>query len=139
MLLLIGWRGEPGVKDEPQHIVQGQATEGLLSEWLSIVLNCKSQRKRYLLRKRWRSGRASESISRGPGFDHHRRLRAVSLSKTYQLPTVLAKSRKSWLLPKMTKKLLTGTLSLNTNKQTKTHMQVFREQRLQLVYTTFVT
>jgi phosphonopyruvate decarboxylase len=23
MLLLIGWRGEPGKKDEPQHIVQG--------------------------------------------------------------------------------------------------------------------
>ena len=24
MLLLIGWRGEPGVKDEPQHITQGR-------------------------------------------------------------------------------------------------------------------
>ena len=23
MLLLIGWRGEPGIKDEPQHIRQG--------------------------------------------------------------------------------------------------------------------
>ena len=30
MLLLIGWRGEPGKKDEPQHLVQGQATPGLL-------------------------------------------------------------------------------------------------------------
>ena len=26
MLLLIGWRGEPGVKDEPQHIKQGKVT-----------------------------------------------------------------------------------------------------------------
>lgn len=26
MLLLIGWRGEPGVKDEPQHIKQGRIT-----------------------------------------------------------------------------------------------------------------
>ena len=26
MLLIIGWRGEPGVKDEPQHIKQGQIT-----------------------------------------------------------------------------------------------------------------
>jgi phosphonopyruvate decarboxylase len=26
VLLLIGWRGEPGVKDEPQHIVQGAVT-----------------------------------------------------------------------------------------------------------------
>lgn len=30
MLLLIGWRGEPGVKDEPQHVKQGQMTPGQL-------------------------------------------------------------------------------------------------------------
>lgn len=30
MLLLIGWRGEPGKRDEPQHQIQGQATPGLL-------------------------------------------------------------------------------------------------------------
>ncbi len=27
MLLIVGWRGEPGVKDEPQHIKQGAITE----------------------------------------------------------------------------------------------------------------
>ncbi|AEF86847.1 phosphonopyruvate decarboxylase [Treponema primitia ZAS-2] len=30
MLLLIGWRGEPGVKDEPQHLKQGKVTLSLL-------------------------------------------------------------------------------------------------------------
>ena len=30
MLLLIGWRGEPGIKDEPQHIKQGRITPALL-------------------------------------------------------------------------------------------------------------
>ncbi len=30
MLLLIGWRGEPGVKDEPQHIKQGRVMTGML-------------------------------------------------------------------------------------------------------------
>lgn len=30
MLLMIGWRGQPGVKDEPQHIKQGRVTESLL-------------------------------------------------------------------------------------------------------------
>lgn len=30
MLLLIGWRGEPGVKDEPQHVKQGRISESLL-------------------------------------------------------------------------------------------------------------
>lgn len=31
MLLFVGWRGEPGKRDEPQHVVQGQATTGLLA------------------------------------------------------------------------------------------------------------
>ena len=30
MLLLVGWRGEPGVKDEPQHVKQGRISEELL-------------------------------------------------------------------------------------------------------------
>jgi phosphonopyruvate decarboxylase len=30
MLLLIGWRGEPGTKDEPQHMKQGKVTASLL-------------------------------------------------------------------------------------------------------------
>ncbi len=30
LLMLIGWRGEPGVKDEPQHIKQGKVTVPLL-------------------------------------------------------------------------------------------------------------
>ena len=30
ILLLIGWRGEPGIKDEPQHIHQGRITPSLL-------------------------------------------------------------------------------------------------------------
>ncbi|MBN2404568.1 MAG: phosphonopyruvate decarboxylase, partial [Coriobacteriia bacterium] len=29
MLLLVGWRGEPGVKDEPQHVKQGKITHAL--------------------------------------------------------------------------------------------------------------
>lgn len=31
MLLLIGWRGEPGKKDEPQHIVQGTPLHTIVS------------------------------------------------------------------------------------------------------------
>lgn len=31
MFLVIGWRGEPGVKDEPQHIKQGEITIGQLN------------------------------------------------------------------------------------------------------------
>lgn len=31
VLLIIGWRGRPGVKDEPQHVKQGKVTTGLLN------------------------------------------------------------------------------------------------------------
>lgn len=31
ILLLIGWRGRPGVHDEPQHVKQGKVTTGLLN------------------------------------------------------------------------------------------------------------
>ena len=30
MLVLVGWRGQPGVKDEPQHVTQGRVMTGLL-------------------------------------------------------------------------------------------------------------
>mgnify|MGYP001126528154 CR=1 FL=1 len=30
LMLMIGWRGEPGVKDEPQHVTQGEVTPALL-------------------------------------------------------------------------------------------------------------
>lgn len=32
MIFIIGWRGEPGVHDEPQHVFQGQATLKLLED-----------------------------------------------------------------------------------------------------------
>ena len=32
MLLVVGWRGEPGKRDEPQHMVQGQATPNMLGK-----------------------------------------------------------------------------------------------------------
>jgi phosphonopyruvate decarboxylase len=32
VLLIIGWRGEPGKKDEPQHLVQGAVTASMLKE-----------------------------------------------------------------------------------------------------------
>lgn len=30
MVLLVGWRGAPGTKDEPQHVVQGRQTQAML-------------------------------------------------------------------------------------------------------------
>ena len=39
MLLLVGWRGEPGKRDEPQHLHQGQATPGLLGMKRSVGIS----------------------------------------------------------------------------------------------------
>ena len=66
---------------------------------------------------RWPSSRASDSGARGQGFETYLRC-AVSLSKTLYSPKVLIIPRKQWLRPDMTETLLTGTLSLTTNKQT---------------------
>ena len=65
---------------------------------------------------RWPSGRVSDSGARGLGFDTFLR-RVVSLSKdTFTPRKVLVIPRKRWLRPDMTGKLLTGTLSISTNK-----------------------
>lgn len=32
MVVIMGWRGEIGKKDEPQHIVQGKTMNGLITE-----------------------------------------------------------------------------------------------------------
>ena len=53
--------------------------------------------------------------ARGLRFETFPR-RVLSLSKTIYSPKVLVIPRKRWLRPDMTEKLLTGTLSLNTNK-----------------------
>ena len=58
----------------------------------------------------------SDSGARGRGFETHL-WRVVSLSKTLYSQKVLVIPRQQWLCPDMTEKLLTGTLSLNTNKQ----------------------
>ena len=49
---------------------------------------------------------------------------AMSLSKdTFTPRKVLVIPRKQWLCPNMTEKLLTGTLSINTNKMTYKHSE----------------
>ena len=56
----------------------------------------------YFQGARWRSGRASDSESRDPGFDPHRRHRVVSLSKTHLLLVSLSKTHlllTNWLNP----------------------------------------
>lgn len=32
VVLLVGWRGKPGIQDEPQHALQGRITKSLLSD-----------------------------------------------------------------------------------------------------------
>ncbi len=44
LLLLIGWRGRPGVHDEPQHVKQGKITTGLLNTMgINYEVLCKEE------------------------------------------------------------------------------------------------
>ena len=66
MLFVIGWRGEPGVKDEPQHVYQGKVTckllevmgvsynildadttEEMLDTYFAKAMECFQQQKQY--------------------------------------------------------------------------------------------
>ena len=64
----------------------------------------------------WLSSRISDSGARGKGFENYL-CRVVSLRKTLYSEKVLVKPWKQWLCFDMAEKLLTGTLSHNTNKQ----------------------
>ena len=50
MIILIGWRGEPGVKDEPQHVKQGKVQEELLNV-LNIPYECISSDEKNFTKK----------------------------------------------------------------------------------------
>ena len=93
------------------------------SGFLIFLLTYLSLEYPWLLRGAWwPSGRVSDSGARGQGFDTYIR-RVVSFSKV-QVAYALAKTHLLpekywlywWLCPDMTEKLLTGTLSINTNK-----------------------
>ena len=46
VLLLIGWRGRPGVHDEPQHVKQGKVTTGILNTMgINFDVLCKEEDK----------------------------------------------------------------------------------------------
>jgi phosphonopyruvate decarboxylase len=52
MLIMVGWRGEPGVKDEPQHIKQGEVMERLLDacDLPTIIIGAETQNIKEVLR-----------------------------------------------------------------------------------------
>ena len=52
MLVMVGWRGEPGVKDEPQHIKQGEVMEDILDacDIPSIIIDAQTQNIEEILR-----------------------------------------------------------------------------------------
>jgi len=77
MLLMIGWRGQPGVKDEPQHINQGAVTEQLLDvlgveyEILSMDLDeAKSQTQR-LVKSALKENRTKAVLVRKNTFEEY--------------------------------------------------------------------
>ena len=65
---------------------------------------------------RWLSGRASDSESRGPGFDPHRAQASSCcvLKQDAITPYSTGETHEALALSLLTEKLLTGTLSLNT-------------------------
>lgn len=84
ILFLVGWRGEPGTKDEPQHMVQGRITEKLLE---TMEIPCE------LLSREW--GQAQQQLKNGFAWmKEHSRSYALLVSKDTFTPCPLQKKGK---------------------------------------------
>ncbi len=75
MILLVGWRGEPGVADEPQHVKQGQVTVELLNamgipvEIMSTDATAHAQQLRSLVEKARATQVPRALLVRGKSFE----------------------------------------------------------------------
>lgn len=97
MLLMIGWRGEPGIKDEPQHLKQGLVTPALL-EAMSIP---------YFI------------VENDPGHSHRQLLEAIQAIKTSNAPFALL-IKKGTFDKYQIKKSITSNYSLYREEAIKT-------------------
>jgi len=77
VLLMIGWRGEPGTKDEPQHLKQGRVTTALLETmnipWISIdstTINLGSILDELIQKMRTRPGPSALLVRKGTFHSH---------------------------------------------------------------------
>lgn len=72
MLLVIGWRGEPGVHDEPQHVKQGKVTLGLLDAmgipYEVLDAECWENQVEGLLSAMWEQSRPVALVVRAGSF-----------------------------------------------------------------------
>lgn len=115
VLFVIGWRGEPGVKDEPQHVFQGEITTKLL-ECLEIpYFICAASTTQEVF---WQAVREAENVlAKGKSFAFLIRKNALdqdekpvyentySLTREEAVETVLQNSRESDIFVSTTGKL----------------------------------
>ena len=80
ILFVIGWRGEPGVSDEPQHVFQGRITTSLLSEmnteWAVIgpdTTEEEASESMLRFREAFSRGRSAAFIIRKGALEHGRK------------------------------------------------------------------
>ncbi len=71
MLLIIGWRGEPGVKDEPQHVKQGRITPALL-DTLEIAYSDDVDKAAELAGRALRENKPTALLVHAGSFDQYR-------------------------------------------------------------------
>ena len=87
MLLLVGWRGEPGVSDEPQHVKQGHVTNDLFQAMgipCEILEQCtekaSAQLERLLDLAKQKSGPVALMVKKGTFSEYIPKDRGSSLS-----------------------------------------------------------
>lgn len=78
VLFIVGWRGEPGVHDEPQHIFQGEVTLKLLKDMgiNAFVIGRdttdeEAEQEMQLFRKRFEEGKCAAFVVRKGALEYH--------------------------------------------------------------------
>ena len=68
MIFIIGWRGEPGVHDEPQHIYQGEVTIKLLEDMDIRTFVIEKETKEEDIKKAMAEFEKALSVGKGGSF-----------------------------------------------------------------------
>ena len=136
MLLLIGWRGEPFIKDEPQHIKQGKVTTQILDsigvEW--FILGPETKNPIDVFAKACKVMQSSESP-----------VAVIVKKNTFEKYELLKKEEKEFLLLReealkiVLDNLLENSLIVSTTGMTSREIFEYRESKGQPHFKDFLT
>lgn len=127
MLLLIGWRGEPNVMDEPQHVMQGEATINMLNAMQipHIIIDNNEEKSiketKYIINEIKRSGKPHAIVVKnntfGPNGLKTKTTNNFKMSREESMKVIVDSLRKNDIVVSTTGKLSRELFEYRAEKQ----------------------